>query len=68
MKKENEDDLLTKELTGVDIIYKEISPTTRTVVILDWSKRISMQYRLQSVILLETPSKDIHYYYTLGLF
>ena len=54
MKKENEDDLLTKKLTGVDIIYKEISPTTRTVVILDCSKR------LQSVILLETPPKDIH--------
>ena len=49
MKKENEDDLLTKELTGVDIIYKEISPTTRTAVILDCSKRISMQYRLYCI-------------------
>ena len=29
---ENEDDLLTQKLTGVDIIYKEIPPTTRKVV------------------------------------
>ena len=32
MKNENED-LLTQKLTGVDIIYNEISPTTRTGVI-----------------------------------
>ena len=56
MKKENEDDLLTKELTGVDIIYKEISPTTRTVVILDCSKRISMRYR-PGVITIASHSK-----------
>ena len=36
MKNENEDDLLNQKLTGVDIIYKEIPPTTRTVVIQDF--------------------------------
>lgn len=34
MKNENDENLLTKKLTGVDIIYKEIPPTTRYPLIL----------------------------------
>ena len=64
MKNENEDDLLTQKLTGVDIIYNEISPNTRAVIIYE---NLFVLFR-SNFSILEMPIKDIHWYYILGQF
>ena len=64
MKSENEDDLLTQKLTGVDIIYNEISPNTRAVIIYE---NLFVLFR-SNFSILEMPIKDIHWYYILGQF
>ena len=56
MKNENEDDLLTQKLTGVDIIYNEISPNTRAVIIYE---NLFVLFR-SNFSILEMPIKDIH--------